>query len=194
MAKVKRLCVYCGASGRVDERYRVAARTLGRLAAESGIEIVFGGGKVGLMGLVADGALAAGGRVTGIIPGHLHDREVAHAGLSELIIVRSMHERKQRMFEMSDAFAVLPGGLGTLDEMIEIITWKQLELHDKPVILVDIEGYWAPLRALVEHVITTGFTSPVARNYFRVVTSIDAVLPAIEAMPETSKPGESRLT
>lgn len=191
---VKRLCVYCGASGKVDERYRAAARTLGRLTAEAGIEIVYGGGKVGLMGLLADGALAAGGRVTGIIPGHLHEREVAHPGVSQLVVVPTMHERKQRMFEMSDAFIVLPGGLGTLDEMIEIITWKQLELHDKPVLLVDIDGYWAPLRALVEHVIATGFTSPVARTYFRVVTEVEAILPALAAMPEATKPGKSRYT
>src|SRR5690242_13485789 len=153
MGDIRRLCVYCGSSGMVDERYRAAASELGTRLAAAGIELVYGGGRVGLMGLLADAALAAGGRVTGVIPRHLHDREVAHAGLSELIVVGSMHERKRRMFDIADGFAALPGGLGTLDETIEIVTWRQLALHDKPVVIVDVAGYWAPLRALVEHAI-----------------------------------------
>src|SRR5882724_11747956 len=151
MASVKRLCVYCGSSDRVAAAYREAARRLGTILAASGIELVYGGGRIGLMGLVANAALEAGGRVIGIIPAHLHDAEIGHSGVSELIVVGSMHERKQRMFEMSDAFAVLPGGLGTLDEAFEIITWKQLSLHDKPVVILDVAGYWAPLVALIEH-------------------------------------------
>src|SRR5579883_15172 len=145
MAKVKRLCVYCGSSSQVDEIYRRAAARLGQVIAQAGIELVYGGGRVGLMGLMADAALAAGGRVIGVIPHLLHDREVGHAGVGELIVVGSMHERKQRMFDLADAFVMLPGGLGTLDETIEILTWKQLGLHDKPVIIADIAGYWAPL-------------------------------------------------
>src|ERR1700687_244226 len=145
MALVKRICVYCGSSGRVNEAYRAAATRLGMVLARAGIELIYGGGRVGLMGLVADAALAEGGRVTGIIPMHLHDREVGHTGLTELVVVDNMHNRKRRMFELADAFAVLPGGLGTLDETLEIITWKQLGLHDKPVVIVDVAGYWTPL-------------------------------------------------
>ena len=193
MAVVKSLCVYCGSSAAVDARYRAAASGLGALAAANGIEIVYGGGRVGLMGLVAEAALAAGGRVTGIIPQLLHEREVAHTGLSRLLIVANMHERKQRMFELSDAFVTLPGGLGTLDETIEIITWKQLGLHDKPLIIVDVDNYWAPLRALFEHVIATGFTAAGARSFFRVVSDIVEVLPAIAALPEPTLLGKSTL-
>jgi uncharacterized protein (TIGR00730 family) len=118
---------------------------------------------------------------------------VGHGGLSELIVVASMHERKQRMFELADAFVTLPGGLGTLDETIEIMTWKQLELHDKPLVIVDVAGYWTPFTALVEHAIATGFTVAAARNYFRVVTRIEDVLPVIAALPPTRHAGDSAL-
>ncbi len=193
MAKVKRLCVYCGSSSQVDEIYRRAAARLGQVIAQAGIELVYGGGRVGLMGLMADAALAAGGRVIGVIPHLLHDREVGHAGVGELIVVGSMHERKQRMFDLADAFVMLPGGLGTLDETIEILTWKQLGLHDKPVIIADIAGYWAPLRRLVEHIIGKGFAGASARGFFHVVPSIDDILPALAALPDPVKPGDSRL-
>jgi uncharacterized protein (TIGR00730 family) len=193
VATLRRLCVYCASSARVDARYRDAATTLGRLAAEAEVEIVYGGGQVGLMGLLADAALAAGGRVTGIIPGHLYEREVGHAGLSELIVVASMHERKQRMFELADAFVTLPGGLGTLDETIEIMTWKQLGLHDKPLVIVDIAGYWTPFTALVDNAIAAGFTTPAARQYFRVVPRVEDVLPVIAALPPSRHAGDSAL-
>lgn len=193
MATLRRVCVYCGSSARVDARYRDAAAALGRLAAEAGVEIVYGGGRVGLMGLLADAALAAGGRVTGVIPSHLYEREVGHAGLSELIVVASMHERKQRMFDLADAFVALPGGLGTLDETIEIVTWKQLGLHDKPIVILDIERYWAPLLALVEHTIAHGFAAPAARDFFRRVSRVEEVLSCLAAMPEPRIAGDSRL-
>jgi uncharacterized protein (TIGR00730 family) len=193
VAALSRLCVYCASSARVDARYRDAATMLGRLAAEAEVEIVYGGGRVGLMGLLADAALAAGGRVTGIIPSHLYEREVGHAGLSELIVVASMHERKQRMFELADAFVTLPGGLGTLDETIEIMTWKQLGLHDKPIVIVDIAGYWAPFTALVDNAIAAGFTTPAARQYFRVVPRVEDVLPVIAALPPSRHAGDSAL-
>jgi uncharacterized protein (TIGR00730 family) len=193
MATVKRLCVYCGSCRGNNELFRLSATRLGTLLARSGIEVVFGGGRVGLMGLVADAALAAGGRVTGIIPGHLHEREVGHPGLSELVIVENMHQRKRRMFELADGFIVLPGGLGTLDETFEIITWKQLGLHDKPVIIVDIDGYWAPLRGLIDHVIGEGFTSRTALNYFRVVADVEEILPTIASLPEPTAPVAAKL-
>ncbi len=193
MATVKRLCVYCGSCRGKNELFRLGATRLGTLLARSGIEVVFGGGRVGLMGLVADAALAAGGRVTGIIPGHLHDREVGHPGLSELVIVENMHQRKRRMFELADGFVVLPGGLGTLDETFEIITWKQLGLHDKPVVIVDIDGYWAPLLGLIDHVIDEGFTSREALNYFRVVADVEEVLPLIASLPQSTAPAVAKL-
>ena len=164
MKKIGRLCVYCGSSGAVEARYREAASELGARLAAAGIELVYGGGRVGLMGLLAEGALTAGGKVTGIIPRRLLDAEVAHLGVTELVVVDSMHDRKRLMAERADAFSVLPGGIGTLDELFEIVSWKQLELHDKPILLVDIGGYWAPLRALLDHIIVSGFARPQTRR------------------------------
>ena len=193
MALVKSICVYCGSSGRVDEVYRAAATRLGVILAKAGIELVYGGGRVGLMGLMADAALASGGRVTGIIPGHLHDREVGHAGLTELVIVDNMHQRKRRMFELADAFAVLPGGLGTLDETFEIITWKQLGLHDKPIVLVDVAGYWTPLLDLVEHVVVSGFAPRRSLQLYRVAARVEDLLPTLAAAPQPVLETESKL-
>jgi uncharacterized protein (TIGR00730 family) len=193
MAVIKRLCVYCGSSAGVDARYRDAAARLGTLLAQSGVELVYGGGRVGLMGVLADAALAAGGRVTGIIPSHLHDREAAHPGVRNMIVVASMHERKQRMFELADAFAVLPGGVGTLDETIEMLTWRQLRLHGKPVIIADIAGYWAPLIGLFEHAIAQGFAAAASREFYRVVARIEDVLPTLAALPQPPTRVESEL-
>ena len=192
MAAIKRLCVYCASSRGVEESYRSAAVALGASIADAGIELVYGGGRVGLMGLIADAALQRNGRVTGVIPGHLHDREVAHPN-ARLVVVASMHERKQRMFDLADAFVALPGGLGTLDETIEIVTWKQLGLHDKPIVILDIERYWAPLLALVEHTIAHGFAAPAARDFFRRVSRVEEVLSCLAAMPEPRIAGDSRL-
>jgi len=192
MALVKSVCVYCGSSGRVDETYRAAATRLGVTLAGAGIEIVYGGGRVGLMGLVADAALASGGRVTGIIPIHLHDREVGHSGLSELVVVENMHDRKRRMFDLADAFAVLPGGLGTLDETIEMLTWKQLGLHDKPIVIIDVAGYWAPLIELIDHAVASGFAGRSALQLFRVVRRVEDLLPALAAAPTPAFAPEPR--
>jgi uncharacterized protein (TIGR00730 family) len=175
------ICVYCGSAADVAQPYKDAAVSLGRLAAEQGIEIVYGGGRVGLMGLVADAALAAGGRVTGIIPRHIVEMEVAHRTLTELVVVETMHQRKQMMADRADAFAILPGGLGTLDEAFEILTWKQLGLHDKPIIVVNIAGYWDPLLALVRHGVGEGFIRPRHAGLFTDVSDIEALLPAVRA-------------
>jgi len=193
MALVKSICVYCGSSSRVDEVYRAAATRFGVILAEAGIELIYGGGRVGLMGLLADAALASGGRVTGIIPIHLHDKEVGHNGLTELVIVDNMHQRKRRMFELADAFAVLPGGLGTLDETLEIITWKQLGLHDKPVVLVDVAGYWTPLLELIEHTVVSGFAVRGALQLYRVAARVEDVLPALAAAPQPLFESEPKL-
>jgi uncharacterized protein (TIGR00730 family) len=193
MARVKRLCVYCGASDRVDPVYREAAVELGTRLAGAGIELVYGGGRIGLMGRLADAVLQAGGRVTGIIPAHLDNREIGHHGVNELIVVGSMHERKQLMFERADAFAVLPGGIGTIEETFEIITWKQLLLHDKPIVIIDIGGYWQKLQALVDHVIEKGFASRRSRALFQVVDTVDMLMEALAAAHEPVLEPEARL-
>ena len=176
---IRRVCVYCGSAGAVGERHRAAARELGTALAGAGIEVVFGGGRIGLMGLLADAALDAGGKVVGVIPGALRDAELAHPGLTELVITGSMHERKRVMAERADAFAVLPGGIGTLDEMFEIVTWRQLGLHDKPVFLVDIDEYWRPLRALLDHVAAQGFAAPLVPRLLQIVPGIPELLGAL---------------
>jgi uncharacterized protein (TIGR00730 family) len=176
MHEIRALCVYCGSSGAVAAPYREAASELGARLAEAGIEIVFGGGRVGLMGLLADAALARGGRVTGVIPVRLRDAELAHRGVSELVIVDSMHQRKRVMAERADAFAVLPGGIGTLDETFEILSWKQLGLHDKPIFLVDVDGYWAKLRALLDDIVERGFAAAKTRHLVRTVPSVAALI------------------
>lgn len=170
--QVRRLCVYCGSSPGIDPRYQSAARELGTRLAVAGIELVYGGGRNGLMGIVADAVLAGGGKVTGVIPRHLEGRELAHTGLSELLVVDSMHERKRVMAERADAFAVLPGGIGTLDETVEILSWRQLRLHDKPVVIVDIAGYWSPLVALFEHVVANEFAAPMVPRLVSFVADI----------------------
>jgi len=176
---ISRVCVYCGSAGAVGERYRDAARELGAALAGAGLDVVFGGGRIGLMGLLADAALDAGGKVVGVIPGALRDAELAHPGLTELVITGSMHERKRVMAERSDAFAVLPGGIGTLDEMFEIVTWRQLGLHDKPVFLVDIDEYWRPLRALLDHVVAQGFATPLVPRLLQIVPGVPQLLGAL---------------
>ena len=177
------LCVYCASGLGIDSRHIEAARELGRAMPPQRIRLVYGGARIGLMGALADAALGSGGDVIGIIPRHLDKVEVGHRGASELIVVGSMHERKSMMFEMSDAFAVLPGGFGTLDETFEILTWRKLGLHDKPVFLVDVAGFWRPLLSLIDHVIGQGFAGAADRELYRVVASVPALLTALETAP-----------
>jgi uncharacterized protein (TIGR00730 family) len=179
MNDIRRLCVYCGSSGAVEDRYRDAASELGARLAAAGVELIYGGGRVGLMGLLADAALNAGGKVTGVIPRRLLDAEVAHPGVTELVFVDSMHDRKRLMAERADAFAVLPGGIGTLDELFETVSWKQLALHNKPILLVDIGGYWAPLRALLDHIVVNGFARPRTRELLHIVPSVPDLMAAL---------------
>ena len=188
MSQVRAVCVYCGSSNRVDESYRQAAHELGIRLASAGLRLVYGGGRVGLMGIVADAALSAGGEVVGIIPEHIQKLEVDHTGLTELHVVDSMHTRKRMMVERSDAFLVLPGGLGTLDEMFEIVTWRQLNLHDKPIIVVNVGGYWDPLRTLLQHLRDAGFAPPASDGFVRFIDHIEEVLPALRAAPEPVRP------
>ncbi len=188
MVKPRSVCVYCGSSDQGPEPHRDAAVKLGRILAAEGIELVFGGGRVGLMGLIADAVLSGGGRATGVIPEHLLRAEVGHGRVTELIIVPNMHERKETMFRRADAFVVLPGGPGTLDETFEILTWRQLHLHDKPIVIVDLDGYWRPLLTLIEEMILMGYARESFRDLFIMVKTVEEALPAILAAPPPAIP------
>jgi uncharacterized protein (TIGR00730 family) len=190
MAKIRSICVYCGSRPGTDPGFVAGARDLGRRIGEAGIDLVYGGGRVGLMGVVADAALAAGGRVIGIIPRHLEAIEVGHRALTELIVVPSMHIRKQIMFERSDAFVVLPGGIGSLDETFEIMTWRQLKLHDKPIVVINHQDYWRPFLTLVDHLVAADFAQAGVRDLFTVVDHPADVLPALTALPDPVSPAQ----
>ncbi len=183
MAAIRSVAVFCGSRPGDRADFVAAADALGRGLARADMRLVFGGGRIGLMGAVADAALRAGGDVIGVIPEFLTRLEVAHGGLAELIVTDSMHARKQRMYELSDAFVVLPGGLGTMDEAMEIITWRQLRLHDKPILICDVAGSAAPLIAAIDAAITRGFALPESRCLFQVTEGVTATLEALGAMP-----------
>lgn len=176
MQPIYSVAVFCGSFSGSEPVFRQAAVSLGRGLAKAGLALVFGGGSIGLMGAMADAALDAGGKVTGVIPEFLSRREIAHPGLTDIVVTSSMHSRKQRMFELSDAFVSMPGGLGTLDETIEIITWRQLRLHDKPVLLCDVAGSAGPLLAAIEAAISRGFAQPGVRGLFEVLPGVEATL------------------
>ena len=182
MTAIHSVAVFCGSNSGSDPAFAAAARALGRGLAEAGMRLVYGGGRVGLMGAVADAALAAGGEILGVIPEFLTRREVAHTGV-ELTVTDSMHSRKQLMFAEADVFVSLPGGLGTLDETIEIITWRQLGLHDKPIVLCDVAGSTAPLRAAIEAAIGRGFAPARVRELFLVVDGVAPLLEHLRAIP-----------
>ncbi|GIG25552.1 TIGR00730 family Rossman fold protein [Cellulomonas denverensis] len=160
MSTLQRLTVFTGAAPGLDPRYVAVAAELGGWLAESGIELVYGGGTVGMMGALADAVLAGGGRVTGVMPEALMERELAHRGITTLEVVPDMHARKSRMAELADGFVALPGGAGTLEEFFEVWTWQRLGFHDKPVALYDVAGFWQPLLGAVESMATAGFLSP----------------------------------
>lgn len=183
MMDLRAVCVYCGSSNDGKPSHRADARLLGEHLAAAGITLVYGGGRVGLMGAVADGTISGGGNVIGIIPEHLMKSEVGHGQVTELHVVPSMHVRKEMMFTRSDAFVVLPGGPGTLDEMFEILTWRQLGLHDKPLVIVNLDGYWDGLIAMIDGIIEARYARPSFRAFYEIVDSIDAVLPALRAAP-----------
>ncbi|MFZ5622885.1 MAG: TIGR00730 family Rossman fold protein [Gemmatimonadota bacterium] len=161
---IERLCVFCGSNSGARPEYSAAARDLGATLAEAGITLVYGGASVGMMGELADAALARGGRVMGVIPSGLVEKEVAHTGIADLIVVGSMHERKARMADLSDAFIALPGGLGTLEEFFEILTWAQLGIHDKPCGLLNVAHYYDPLLGFADQAVQEGFIKPEHRR------------------------------
>jgi len=170
-----RVCVYCGSSAGNDPRFAATARAFGAALARAGIGVVYGGGRVGLMGAVADAALEAGGEVIGIIPRFLEEREVAHSGV-DLRVVESMHERKKLMADLSDAFVALPGGFGTFEEFFEIVTWVQLSLIDAPCIVANVDGYYDPLLALIDGATATGFVSARNRAIVESFANLDDVV------------------
>ena len=178
------MCLYCGSRPGRAPTFASQAEAFGRLCAGNGIRMVYGGGSIGLMGSAARACLDAGGRVLGIIPDHLDHVEITMRGLTELRVVTSMHERKQQMFTESDGFIILPGGIGTLDEFIEVATWAQLGLHAKPVLLVNLEDYWEPFLRLMQHLIDEGFAAPATADLYTVIDSIDEILPTLSAFAD----------
>lgn len=185
----RRICVFCGSSEGRDRLFRDAATRLGAFLAGQGIGVVYGGGKVGLMGAVADGALAAGGEVIGVIPEKLKSLEVGHDGLTELFVVDSMHARKAMMAHLSDAFIALPGGWGTLEEVFEVTTWTQLNYHRKPVGLLNVDGYFDHLRAFIQHAGECGFIRPLHQGLMQVADTPESLLGALSTaeIPEIGK-------
>jgi hypothetical protein len=176
---MKRVCLFCGSNVGTRDVYAQAATELGRALAARGLGLVYGGGSVGLMKVAADAALAAGGQVIGVITEQLMVREVGHAGVSELIVVPTMHERKARMAALSDAFVALPGGFGTFDELCEMATWDQLGIHVKPLVVVDVDGYFGGFLAQLDRGVADGFLKPAHRAMIEVVTRVDDVWEAI---------------
>jgi uncharacterized protein (TIGR00730 family) len=188
MKKINAVCVYCGTGEGTDPAYKKAAAHFGAILAKEKIHLVYGGAENGLMGAVSSAAFENGGKVTGILPEHIQDREKRNPDVTELIVVDSMHTRKRLMVEKSDGFAVLPGGMGTLDETFEILTWKYLALHDKPVIFINTCGFYAPLLSMIDHMVKNGFTPFWQRNLFQVVDHPEEVLPAMKAQVEHIRP------
>ena len=182
------IAVFCGSSEGKGDRYVATARALGKALAERQATVVYGGASVGTMGALADAALAAGGRVFGVIPDRLMKKEVGHASLSELVVVETMHERKALMSERASGYVVLPGGYGTYEELFEVITWKQLGIHKKPIIVVNVEGFFDPMLAQIERAIAEEFMRPDLRDYMIVVTDVASVLRALDAY---SEPGDA---
>ncbi|HEX3938926.1 MAG TPA: TIGR00730 family Rossman fold protein, partial [Xanthobacteraceae bacterium] len=179
MSKINAICVYCGSSPGTEPAFVEAAHTFGKILAENGVRLIYGGGSVGLMGALAASALEHGGEVTGVIPEFLTKRERPRNLPQELVVTRDMHERKRIMFERADAFVALPGGIGTLEELVEQLTWIQLGRHKKPVLIANIQGYWGPLLALIDHMHAVKFLPPGLRVDFLVTKRIDEILPML---------------
>lgn len=180
---VRAVAVYCGSSLGSDAAYGDAAAQVGRTLAERGVTVVYGGGRVGLMGVVADAALAAGGRVVGVIPQSLHARELAHTGVTELHVVETMHERKLRMSELADAFLALPGGAGTLEEIAEQWTWAQLTIHAKRCGFLDVNGFWSPIRLMLDRMVAEGFVRPEQQDIVDVDDDLERLLARLAEPP-----------
>ncbi|NOZ66374.1 MAG: TIGR00730 family Rossman fold protein [Alphaproteobacteria bacterium] len=184
MAHINSICVYCGSRPGRNGRFKIMAQDFGDLLAQNNIRLVYGGGNVGLMGVIANRVMKQGGKVTGIIPRHLDEAEGGWKEATDFFVVDNMHDRKRMMFDHSDAFVALPGSIGTLDELIEVITWRQLGLHNKPIVIVNIDDYWQPLFALIDNFIAEEFTAPETRDLFHVVPAAKDVIPLLKSLPE----------
>lgn len=191
--KVKNICVYCGSGSGRDPVYAEAARILGRAMADANIGLVYGGGSLGLMGEIARTVLNQGGRVTGIIPEFLSAREKMLSEVQDLIVTHSMHERKQIMFDKSDAFVALPGGIGTLEELVEQLTWSQLGQHTKPVVLGDVDGFWTPLLSLIDHMREEAFVRPGLEVRLTTVKDPHDIVPTIQDLVTKRAKAEAEL-
>ncbi len=189
----KSVVVFCGSRAGRNPAWLAAATALGGGLAQRGTRLVYGGGRVGLMGAVADAALAAGGQVVGVIPEFLTEWEVAHAGLTTLEVTDSMHSRKRRMFDLADAVVTLPGGLGTLDETVEVVTWRQLGLHAKPVLVCNVAGWADALLAAFDQAVRDGFAEPATGSFYEVLPDVPAVLARLERLPGAGPAGSERL-
>jgi hypothetical protein len=181
MSAMTSVCVYCGSASGGNPAFAAAADAFGAALAEAGLGLVYGGGSVGLMGRVAHAALDAGGHVVGVIPRFLHDREVMMREVSELVITEDMHERKRIMFERSDAFVALPGGIGTLEELVEMMTWSQLGQHEKPIVIANVADFWAPLHELIRHMTEAGFIRPGWDVAYDLVDDVEEIIPTLLA-------------
>lgn len=179
---IRNITVYCSSSNHAPRSYFDTAEQLGRELARRGIGLVFGGGNVGLMGCVADAVMQAGGTVRGVIPRFLEEREVAHYGISELHVVESMHERKMKLTEWGDAFVVLPGGFGTLDELMEIMTWKHLGYHRKPILLLNCEGFWNPLLSFFDRISEKGMVKSDHASYYTICNSCEEIFSMLKTL------------
>ncbi len=190
MSKIGKICVYCGSGPGTDPAFVEAAMSFGKVLAENGIGLVYGGGSIGMMGMIASAVLDHGGQVTGIIPEFLMSRERALRGTQNLVVTQDMHERKRKMFEMADAFVALPGGIGTLEEMVEQMTWAQLGRHKKPILLANINNFWQPLCALLDHMRATEFIRAELNFDLLVADKVVDILPILQkaaaAVPEAS--------
>jgi len=180
MAAIASLCVFCGSQRGRDPAHADAARELGTALAARGITLVYGAGGIGVMAVLADAVLAGGGKAVGVIPQHLARLEVAHPGLTETVVTDDMFQRKQVMIDRADGFVILPGGFGTLDEFFEVLTWRQLGLHDKPVVVLDSAGFWTPLLGLLDHLSAEGFAPQASPGLATVVHGTDALFRALE--------------
>jgi len=193
MSKINALCVYCGSSSGTDPAFVAAAKNFGKVLAENRIRLIYGGGSVGLMGALADAVIAHGGQTTGIIPEFLMRREQPRRLAQELIVTRDMHERKHRMFERADGFVALPGGIGTLEELVEQLTWAQLGRHKKPILIANVGGYWDPLLTLIEHMRGLEFLPAAMRVDILVADRVDDILPKLREAARSVAAAEQEL-
>lgn len=191
MSFIRRVCVYCGSGPGADPAFAAAARAFGKILAQNKVRLIYGGGSIGLMGAIATSVLDHGGEVTGIIPEFLRERELALQRVQEMIVTRSLHERKQIMFERADAFVALPGGIGTLEELVEQLTWAQLGRHKKPIMLANVNGFWNPLLALLDHMTELKFIRSGLSVRYLVVDRVEDILPRLEEAAHAAQPAEA---